>query len=677
MRHKSLAAILSATTILGTAGPAVPQGNNLVTFGYGGHVEMPSALMQPDGETSFSYGYDEGRSTLAIGFQALPGLELSMAIPTYTVMGAYTDPSLNIKTRLWQSNDTRTTVSLGFDGILANDRNSAEYLVATHTWGDFDLSLGLGWGRLGSGGPIDAPLGPRPPMTPGTMGTVDHLFMGDAALFGGINWRTPIEGLTLSVDYGLDSVDLAADPRDYVANYGLRYSVAKGADVMAYMRGDEAGLLLTFYGNPYRPYVPPNMGTGPQPVSVRAANADYDPHWADDPAMRQNRLQSLRRGLDQEDIRLVEAHLDNTEVTLVVNAPAQANNAQTVGRVARILSRVMPPSVETFRISHISGGFTTSAAVISRTALEQSVDQPGAGEYLWERTRFEGLNSVAEGADFIVQPSSGFSWNIRPDVDVTIDATDGLVPTARATLNGRYTFSPQTWASGTLSYIVYGGATPIPPPPTPKYRSDGGAYDRESIALDSLMMTHLFKLSPDVFGRVSGGLFERQYAGVSGELIWRPANETLAFGLELTHGIKRDYTDPLGFLDLQATTAIGTLYWDTGFHGTNLKLDFGQYLAGDLGAGVTLARHFPNGWDVSLSTTWTEPMGDDELNIAIGVSIPLNWSYPTGNTRTIGTKLGGGGGNYGSRIGGTGNIYGMLRSSNAQSFNDGWGEFWN
>lgn len=648
-----------------------------MTFGYSGHVEMPSAFMQPDGETSFSYGYDEGRSTLAIGFQALPWMEMSLAFPTYTVSGSYTDPSLNIKTRLWQSDNGRTSVSLGFDGLLAHDRNTAEYLVASHSWGAFDLSLGLGWGRLGRGGPISDLFGSRPAMTSGTLATTDHLFMGDAAYFGGINWRTPIEGLTLSLDYGLDSINLTDDPRDYVTNYGLRYSIAKGADVMAYMRGDEAGILLTFSGNPYRPYVPPNIGTGPQPVSIRGADADYDPNWADDPAARSNRLQSIRRGLDQEDIRLVEAHLGNTEVTLVINAPAQANQAQTVGRVARILSRVMPPSVETFRISHISGGFTTSATVISRTALEQAVDQPGAGEYLWQRTTFEGLNSVAEGADFIAEPGSGFSWNIRPSVDVTIDATDGLVPTGRVSLNGRYGFNNQTWASGSLSYIVYGGPSPIAEPATPEYRTDGGAYDRESIGLDSLMMTHLFKVTPDMFGRVSAGLFERQYGGVSGELIWRPADENFAFGLEVTHGIKRDYTNPIGFLDLQSTTAIGTLYWDTGYQGTNLQLDFGQYLAGDLGAGLTLARHFPNGWDVSLSTTWTEPMGDDELNIAIGVDIPLNWSYPTGNTRTIGTTLGGGGGNYGSRIGGTGRIYGMLQSSNSQSINDGWGEFWN
>ncbi len=681
VRRITVAAILSCSTILASVGNTHAGPNIALTpIGIGGHVEMPSAFMLADGETSFSYSADSARDVLALGFQALPGLDLSLAFPTYHA-GSPTgsDPSLNIRATLWDSADGRTALALGLSGLFANDRNGGEYLVMSHRAGDFELSAGIGWGIYGAGGPIGAPFGPRPATTPEHFMGFDHLFRGNAAPFVGVTWDTPIPKLSLSAEYAIDSINNTDDPRAMVPNVALRYDLGKGLQLEAYSRGLETtGFMLTFNGNPQRPYVPPHAGIGPQPILIRSADAVRDPHWADDSAQRAAKLEGLQAGLEQEDIRLLEAHFTGTEASVTVYAPGEANRARTTGRVARMLARIMPASVETFRIIHANDGYVTSAVVISRSGMEAAVDQPEGAMMAWDTTQIQGGTSSANGADFMAVDPRGFSWNIRPSIDFDLSSTNGIETSFRVSANGTYTLSRSSWISGSIGYTLAGRPTPIPPPLTPQIRKDIGAYDFTLPSLDSLTYTTRFKLAPDVYARASVGLFERQYGGVSAEVLWRPADSRLAFGLEVTEAVKRAYQAPFGFLDLNATTAIASVYWDTGLAGTNVQFDFGQYLAGDMGAQLKLSRRFTNGWDVSLATAWSENMGDKELGWTIGVQIPVGWTYPTNNTRRLGTSLGGAGlGENASRVRGTGEIYDLLRPTNMQTLNDGWGDFWN
>ena len=106
-------------------------------------------------------------------------------------------------------------VALGFRDVLGTGVYSGEYLVATKTVArDFTLTGGIGWGRLASVGGVANPFcsasdsfctrendfgnGGKP--------TFDAMFHGEKmGFFGGVEWRTPIDKLTLKAEISSDA----------------------------------------------------------------------------------------------------------------------------------------------------------------------------------------------------------------------------------------------------------------------------------------------------------------------------------------------------------------------------------------------------------------------------------------------------------------------------------------
>ena len=90
----------------------------------------------------------------------------------------------------------------------------AEYLVASKQIWDFDLSAGLGWGRLADNNTFTNPFGEIFPSfrkrnlhVGGTFGLVDfgQFFHGPSmGLFGGLVWHSPIERLNVLIEYSSD-----------------------------------------------------------------------------------------------------------------------------------------------------------------------------------------------------------------------------------------------------------------------------------------------------------------------------------------------------------------------------------------------------------------------------------------------------------------------------------------
>lgn len=228
--------------------PALPRNN----FGSVGMIDMPSARFAPDGELSIGASFFKNTQHYNLGFQVLPWLEGSFRYsglqhfdPVYKV---YYDRSFAVKVRLWNESDLLPAVAVGVNDLVGTGAYSGEYLVASKQFGPVDATLGIGWGRLGSSALLRNPItrisksfndrALFPDIVPGST-PFDSFFHGPSAgLFGGIVYRTPLNGLSLIGEYSSDKYLLESsrgnfDPRSqfsFGASYRLTDEITMGVN---------------------------------------------------------------------------------------------------------------------------------------------------------------------------------------------------------------------------------------------------------------------------------------------------------------------------------------------------------------------------------------------------------------------------------------------------------------
>ena len=148
-------ALICSVACLGLASAAYAD-DALVRSDYGspGVIEMPSARMAPDGALSLGASFLRNIQHYNVSFQATPWLEADFrysGLSHYSLdFPVYYDRSFAFKARLWDETDVFPAVALGLNDIVGTGIYSGEYVVASKSLGDFDATLGMGWGRLGS-----------------------------------------------------------------------------------------------------------------------------------------------------------------------------------------------------------------------------------------------------------------------------------------------------------------------------------------------------------------------------------------------------------------------------------------------------------------------------------------------------------------------------------------------
>ena len=81
----------------------------------------------------------------------------------------------------------------------------------------------------------------------------------------------------------------------------------------------------------------------------------------------------------------------------------------------------------------------------------------------------------------------------------------------------------------------------------PHVRSDHDIYARDGDpGIDQLTITKVNKIMPSVYGKLTAGYLEKMFAGVSGEILWKPISSSLGIGIELSQVQQRNFDMLLG-----------------------------------------------------------------------------------------------------------------------------------
>jgi len=702
VRARPFIAALLATVSIASDASAQDRGLSYTIWGTPGLLEMPSALSADDGEVAATYGMFGNNRRTTLTFQIAPRLSGSFRYSGFDVVFSdgvrpNFDRSFDLRYRLVDEGEWMPSVAIGLQDFLGTTFYGGEYIVATKTISDsIRVTGGLGWGRLASNGGFSNPLSflgsyfeTRPPVDFGKGGVpaFENLFRGDAAFFGGVEYAIN-ERLTFKAEYSSDAY-VYEETRDLMEvnspfNFGLTYRPAPGYQVgLAYMYGSEIALMGTVTLNPNDRPFDGGMDPAPQPVLVRAADMRAAQSWdrAELPeAVLHDRLNDA---LAAEGITLNGVELTDGSARVRYTNNRYRAEAQALGRVARIMTRELPPSIEVLTLEPMQAGIPLSATTLRRSDLEAFENQAGGTDAMQARAVLADAGPVGG----IITPEDAddpFSWRLSPYGRLILfDGGNPVAVDVGLRLRASYEFRPNLVASGSLTYQLYSNqseAELVTDDTVPVVRRNAGLYAQEgSPGIESLTLAYYGRPGANLYSRVTLGYLEQMYGGVSAEMLWKPVDSRLAVGAEVNYVAQRDFDMLLGFQDYEVATGHASVYYDlsNGFHA---QLDLGRYLAGDLGATFSLDRQFANGWSIGAYATLTdmpfEDFGEGSFDKGIRVSIPIDFVLGQPTRRTSDVTLRSLNRDGGARLNVDGRLYDIVRDGHSADLDDGWGRFW-
>jgi hypothetical protein len=694
----------AAIGLLAGAADAQDRNHSYTLYGTPGLIEMPSALSAPDAEFAITQGLFDGTSRTNLTFQITPRFSGTFRYANVSDFGGpdsgqYFDRSFDLRFRLTDEGEWMPAIAIGLQDFMGTGLYSSEYVVATKTLSDtVRVTAGLGWGRLGTYNGFSNPLGlisdyfdDRPGgFNEGQTGgepEIDRFFRGPVALFGGVEWAFS-DTMTFKAEYSSDDAytDRRGRPlidRRSPFNFGLNWEPAPGYQVgLSYLYGSEFALTGTVMINPNERPFQAGLDSPPPPVRVRPADVSAALTWTQAQDARGPLDARLAQALDAEGLVLQGYSVAGTTATVRFANPEYRAEPQALGRVARILSAELPASVDTFVLEPQRNGMPISAISLPRAAVEQFENTAdGSADILAAAT----IGEAALGADLtpVAPLQDRLTWGIAPYLSLYVfDGDNPVRVDTGLRFNASYELAPNLIASTRIRYSLLGPDDPgaISPSTLPPVRRNIGFYAIEgNPGIERAQLAWYSRPADQIYGRVTVGLLETMYAGVSAELLWKPVDSRFALGAEVNHVWQRDFDMLLSFQDYEVTTGHVSAYYDfrNGFHG---QIDVGRYLAGDWGATFALDRQFENGWRVGAYFTLTdvpfEDFGEGSFDKGIRFSIPFDYLIGQPSRRELNNVLSSLTRDGGARVNVDGRLYDMVRDGHLADMEDTWGRFW-
>jgi len=414
--------------------------------------------------------------------------------------------------------------------------------------------------------------------------------------------------------------------------------------------------------------------------------ARYPVGWFKDEAQRTAAVEKLVKELDADRIGLFGINLAPDRATIYIENRKFRAMPRAIGRTARALSATMPASVELFEIIPVENSLPVVSVVLERSALEDQAERPDAARAAWLSARVSdappGDWGATEGA---MRHFPRPYWSVNPAVPVNLFDPDQPVRFDLSVVaEGGVELLPGLSVNAAVQKRIVGGLDNIDPvndSVLPRVRSDVAKYlAKGDPAISRLSADYVTKLSPDLYGRVSAGLLERMFGGVSAELLWKPVEQSWGLGGEINWVKQRDYDQRFSFRDYDVVTGHASVYWDTGWYGLSAQVDAGRYLAGDWGATLTVKRRFANGWEFGGFFTLTDvpfsEFGEGSFDKGLFLTIPFNWFLPYESRSEFSTLLRPLSRDGGQRLVIDNRLYPMVEDMDRAGLRDNWESFW-
>ena len=615
-------------------------------FGVTGLIDIPTARMAADGTLTTTAAIQSRTNSYAITYQATPWLEGTFRYTGFNEFFHW-DRNYEAKVRLWPEQKYLPQVAVGIRDLVGTAVYGAEYLVASKEIGNFDFTLGMGWGRLAGEGDISNPmiqLSDSFRARDGFTGRGGELskgafFSGEkAGFFGGAAYQFDTLPLSVILEYNPDQYNWeyskgAVRPKSpWTA--AVKWQALPGVSLsLSRQHEEEWGIELSAALDTKS--LPPR-----RPAPIFTSSLDMAPQNLPPQINPQDWYDTLLYDVERSGLLLLEASIESSSHTavLVMGNDQYPVWADAIAKMAVLADLHLPSSVNTFRIIAEEVGHRVKTIQMRRPSLAY-----GQNKQLVERQI-----SVLPGRSLASpQRKTSFVQN-KVFFDVGVGTRLQLFDPDDPARYGLYTkigasvALPKAWTlTGAYGVDIYnnfdesgrvnsGSALP-------RVRSDVVKYLQQGdTGLDSLYFEKRGSAYKGLHYRVFGGVLEEMYSGVGGEVLYQPFQSRLAYGLSANWVRQRDYDKSFKHLDYQTATAFASVYWASPFYNFDVAVHAGKYLAKDVGATLEVRRTFNNGWMVGLWATMTnvsaEDFGEGSFDKGMFFKIPFDGLFGR-NTR--------------------------------------------
>lgn len=619
-----------------------------------GIIEMPNARVMDDWQARLHYHYNNPFSYYGLLLSPLPRLETNFRLtriagtPGFSdsdAYGDYKDKSIDFKFLLSKEDEILPAIAVGVDDITGTGLFSSKYLVLSKRKDFIDFTAGYALGRMGG-----------EDLRKYNTNSNDNSFSfltstdltGGSFFYGAEVHITPDLSVKIEyspIDYNKDRVSaFRAQPSlqapEYKFNTGITYNITQNSN---FSLNFERGNSIAFSYRLTLPFGKEGLYPHQADEKWRASEKTKEKFKQKN---NQELVDSTANEVAAERFSNVDVTLNKDKMWIGFENPRYNEDAQAIGRVADTVDEVVPENIDKLYIALKNRNIEHSVLEINRQELQKiksdnltstnDIQDTVVVSNDIESKYLEFLDNHEYDAKSDTIGSKKINFIHRPHLQTFLNAKDNPFVYRFTWLAG---YQVNLWEGSqfrsrlripiksTMNQITdktlepEGSAT----------RTDVLQYQQHNkLQLNDLTFDQVIPLIYNSYARISAGYFEAAYAGWSAEL-YKPLYEgRFGIGTEYTKVNKREVGNMFGLKDQSFNTKFlnlyGELFPELGIWST---LKIGQFLAGDSGAKLTIAREY-KGYTIGMYIAKTDTSifqsdeNKDYIDKGIFITIPLS-----------------------------------------------------
>ena len=545
-------------------------------------------------EASFFYTNIQGKSYCGLDYDPVCNQD-------------YKDKGFNFKIRL-KEEGIFPAIAIGINDIAGTGFYSSEYIVGSYGINNIDFHLGLSWGTLNGSknsfknplGSIDSQFYDRPSATEDNGGQFQpsRYFSGEkASPFFGISYALNSKILIkLETDNTLTPGQVGYEKAESNYSFGIDYAVNKNFSIgIASERNNYLSAKFVYKNNP-KEFVKKYQYKKSETIKPQDDKYKKLIKNIENNGIGVNKIIESADAIGLELTQFTHTNLDIIEEIIASASIDSGVNKEikTDLRIANLQAKTDfdEDFLNNSKILYERKGsrrFYTSNGLVFRPFLASREEF------------FKGALLFENNSEYLIQDNFFFSSNIKYSIADNFD--DLTIPPVN-------TYPAQV-------------------------RSDIKDYLRnidEGIIIGRAQLDYHITPKKNHHLMFTGGILEEMFSGFGGEYLYFKSNSNYAIGFEIFNVKKRDYKMRFGTQDYENTThSLNFYYRNYDYIPFDMKISYGEYLAGDEGTTFELSRSFINGTKFGVFASFTdvssEQFGEGTFDKGIFFNIPIYGNF--------------------------------------------------